>query len=408
MRSEQKFSAGSSREALAGLHVLEISSTPGASFSAALFADFNASVYVGESLPDGSAMRHRKPGMWWQIIARNKKSIAVDTSHPDAGEIVRKLLSQADVVITDVPARDRSNHPWLREAVRVPHTPLFVEVFPTGADQPATWPWSRSSDLSAASTGLMALTGIAGKTPVQPEFPMTDYLAGTLAATRAIAELRRAKLVREIAEDVAVPLHQAIFRMIEWQMPMATVFGSPQLRNGNAFPMNYSISNMHLTRDGNYVTFSAANDAQAHKLMEMVGGKELCEDPRFASSEARRRGLEDLYKITEKWMAERTLNEVLGAASRHDVVAGPVHSTKNIVIDSHVESRGNIVEVATESGPSIPMPGVVPRVEGWAAAVRSAGPSLGAHTAEALTACGFSEDFISRAAAEGLVATGFK
>ena len=403
MSSQPQTAASASREALAGLKVLEISDSPGASFSCVLLADFNASVYVCESLPDGTALRRLGPKPWWRIAARNKNSIAVDTSKPNASGIVRKLLSWADLVITDVPQRGRAAHPWLRELSHAEREPLVVEVFPTGADRPEQWPWSTRGDMAAAVSGMMAMTGHANGTPVQPEFPMVEYLAGTLAALRAVAQLRRNGLDKTPSQAISVPLHQAVFRMIEWQMPIATVFGRPELRNGNQFPMNFSISNMHLTKDGSYITFSAANDAQALKLLDMVGGRELREDPRFSTWDARMSDLTELYKITEKWMAERTLAEVTEAALSHGVVTGPIFDARNIADSSHIKSRGNLVEVNSESGDSILMPGVVPRVEGWSAAVKSAGPALGAQTVEALHACGFSKEFIAQAKAEQLV-----
>ncbi len=51
MSAKPEAAGRATREALAGLNVLEISSSPGASFAAALLADFNATVYVCESLP---------------------------------------------------------------------------------------------------------------------------------------------------------------------------------------------------------------------------------------------------------------------------------------------------------------------------------------------------------------------
>ncbi|MBM3345260.1 MAG: hypothetical protein FJY55_01975, partial [Betaproteobacteria bacterium] len=123
-------------QALAGVTVLEIASAPGACFTASLLADFNARVWVCESLPKGSAMRALEPREWWSIAARNKKSVAVDPAAPGADEVIKSLLSLAHVIVTDVAPAERDKHPWLRVVDSLSRKPLLVDVVPTGADRP--------------------------------------------------------------------------------------------------------------------------------------------------------------------------------------------------------------------------------------------------------------------------------
>lgn len=387
------------REALAGVTVLEIAGSPGACFTASLLADFNATVWVCESLPGGSPMRALEPREWWAVAGRNKRSVALKPSAPGAEAAMRALLSSADVVVTDVAAIERANHPWLRLVEGMSKKPLMVDVIPTGADRPDLWPWSKRSDMAAAMTGMMALTGEKDSVPVQPEFPLAEYLSGALAALRAVAELRRMKVTNTAPEDLVVPLHLAVQRQIEWQVPIATAMGRPELRDGNTFPMNFSISNMFLTKDGKYIAVSAANDATAAKLLEMIGGPALRDDPRYSTTQARLKGLHEIYAILDQWMIERTSAQVLADAERNDVVLGQIFDASDIAVDEHLKSRGNIVEMTSVDGSRVPMPGVIPRVPGWKQEVRNLGPALGADTAAALAACGVDAATIAKVTA---------
>ena len=401
--ANSKSNRSAAPQALSGVTVLEIASAPGACFTASLLADFNASVWVCESLPRGSAMRALEPREWWSIAARNKKSVAIDPDAEGAGDAIKAVLSLAHVIVTDVAPADRKNHPWLRAVDSLSRKPLLVDVVPTGADRPEAWPWSRRADMAAAMTGMMALTGEAGSVPVQPEFPLAEYLAGALAALRAVAELRRAGVTRSQPEDLVVPMHQAVNRMIEWQVPIATVMGRPELRDGNTFPMNFSISNMFLTKDGKYIAVSAANDATAAKLLEMIGGPSLRDDPRFSTTEARLKGLQDIYAILDKWMASRTSAEVNETAEKAGVVLGQIYDADDIAKEAHLKARGNIVELRGADGNKVMMPGVIPRVEGWNNTIRTLGPALGADTAEALGACGLATGAIDRLRKAGAI-----
>jgi crotonobetainyl-CoA:carnitine CoA-transferase CaiB-like acyl-CoA transferase len=361
---------------LDGLTVLEIADTLGAAFAGSLLADYGATVIVCEP-PEGSKLRRLGPAalddMRWKILARNKHSVASDW--PSSTDLIRRLLAQADMVIVDIAGPQRAGNPWFATLEAIPESdrPQVVEVFPTGADRPDLWPYASRAEFAGAASGVMALTGHTGETPIQAEAPLTDYLAGTLAATRALIELRKARITDAPPATVSTPLHQAVQRMIEWQTPVATAKGRAETRMANNFPMNAGIANMHPTGDGKYVAISAVTQATAMRLMNMVGGPELCADPRYATTEARSTGLDELYARIDAWTSARTTRQIQETAAAHDVVLGPIYTVDDILADEQVVARGNVVEVD-----GIRMPSVTPRLSGMDGSIRGLGPSVGA------------------------------
>ena len=256
-------------DGLSGLTVLEVAGTLGAAFAGSLLAVYNAAVIVCEP-PEGSALRRLGPDKLsdkarWKILARNKKSVAADWNDPANAPLIRRLLTHADLLVVDTAwPRYRQSSPWfpaMLETMAPAERPLVVEVFPTGADRPDLWPWSTRPEFAGAASGVMALTGHTGQTPIHAEAPLTDYLAGTLAATKALIALRKARLTKTVPGTVSTPLHQAVQRMIEWQTPVATVKGRAETRMANNFPMNAGIANMHPTGEGKYVAISAVTQA---------------------------------------------------------------------------------------------------------------------------------------------------
>ena len=377
-------SATQNQGGLAGLVILEIADAPGACFAGSLLADMNATVLVCEKPGVGSAARGLGPKDWWTILARNKQSVAIEPVGEGA-DIARRLLARADAVITDIAPQDRATHPWLSLLAGMSNAPLVIDIFPTGADRPDLWPWSTRADMVAAPAGAMAVTGHENAEPIQAEFPLVEYLGATLAAMRGVAEIRRAKTGAGPARDVNVALHQAVVRMIEWQAQVATATGKAETRVGNAFPMNSGISNMHLTKDGKFMAISAANQASAVKLMNMVGGPELAADPRFATVEARAADIGPLYAIMDGWFLERTAQEVLDTAAKADVVVGPIFATDDILAHPHIAARANLVEFRGEDGKVLHMPGIVPRFSDIETSIRNLGPALGADNAALTT-----------------------
>jgi len=363
---------------LEGLTVLEVADTLGAAFAVSLLADYGATAIVCEP-PEGCDLRRLGPAAIrdtrWKILARSKRSLAADWTHPDQAALIARLLTQADMLVTDIAAPDRAGSPWFAALDAMPEAdrPLVVEVFPTGADLPDLWPYAVRPEFAGAASGVMALTGHTGKTPIQAEAPLTDYLAGTLAATKALMALRKARLMNARPATVSTPLHQAVQRMIEWQTPVATAKGRAETRMANNFPMNAGIANMHPTGDGKYVAISAVTQATAMRLMHMVGGPELCADPRFATAEARSGGLADLYARIDAWTGARTTREIIETAASHDVVLGPIYTTDDVLADEQIAARGNIVTVD-----GVAMPSVTPRLSGMEGFFRNLGPAVGA------------------------------
>ena len=100
---------------LSGLVVLEVADTLGAAFAASLLADYNATVIVCEP-PEGSALRRLGPAaldkIRWQILARNKESIAVDWADPASFNLIRLLLRRADMLVVDIAKPRQAGNPW--------------------------------------------------------------------------------------------------------------------------------------------------------------------------------------------------------------------------------------------------------------------------------------------------------
>jgi crotonobetainyl-CoA:carnitine CoA-transferase CaiB-like acyl-CoA transferase len=343
--------------ALSNLVVLELSDTPGAAFAASLFADFGANVFVCEP-QEGTPLRKLGPegGVLWRVLARNKKSVVLDS--------LEQALREADILITD-----RAIPPPAWERLLAQERPLLVEVFPSGADRPDLWSGIPRSEFAAAASGMMALTGEENAPALQPEGPLVDYLAGALAAARAFGALR----LNERSKPIAMALHQAVQRLIEWQLPVASAFGKAEVRRGNSFPLNAGIANMHRCKEGIYVAISAVTQVTAERLMQMIGGDALRTDPRFATAGARQKDLSVLYKIIDDWVGARTLAEVETEAAKHDVILGAIFTTTEILASEHMIARESFV---TAHG--VTMPAVLPFIEGVRTEIKNLGPAIGA------------------------------
>src|SRR4051812_33164096 len=88
---------------LAGLRVLDLGTVYAAPITAMLLGDWGADVIKVEHPRGDPARTHGLSkdghGLWWKVIARNKRTITLNFSKPDGQDILRRLVELADVVI---------------------------------------------------------------------------------------------------------------------------------------------------------------------------------------------------------------------------------------------------------------------------------------------------------------------
>ena len=98
---------------LAGLWVLDLGTVYAAPITAMLLGDWGPDVIKVEHPRGDPARTHGLSkdghGLWWKVIARNKRTVTLNFSTSDGQDILRRLVEQTDVVIeTSVRASWRS------------------------------------------------------------------------------------------------------------------------------------------------------------------------------------------------------------------------------------------------------------------------------------------------------------
>ena len=141
------------------------------------------------------------------------------------------------------------------------------------------------------------------------------------------------------------------------------------------------------TKDG-YLMVGAAGEAIWARCAKALGHPEWCDDPRFATNQARmanRDALEDEMKAV---LTTKTTNDWVEVLEAAGVPCGPVY--EQMFADPQVRHRG-LVQYASD-----PELGKVPHIRtpikiGECVRVRNVAPTLGQHNAEIFGRLGVSE-----------------
>src|ERR687890_935225 len=90
---------------LSGLRVIEFGQLLAGPYVGTLLGDFGADVVKVEAPPEGDPMRdwgrlrHNDHSLWWSILARNKRSVALNLRSESGQKLARQLADTADVVL---------------------------------------------------------------------------------------------------------------------------------------------------------------------------------------------------------------------------------------------------------------------------------------------------------------------
>ncbi|MBU9170615.1 CaiB/BaiF CoA transferase family protein [Burkholderia gladioli] len=392
---------------LQGIRVIEIGTLIAAPFAARLMAEFGAEVIKIEAPETGDPLRkwrklHEGTSLWWYLQSRNKKSVCVNLKSPEGVEIVRKLASEADLVIENLRpgALEKLGLGW--DALHALN-PKLTMVRISGYGQ--TGPYRDRPGFGAigeAMGGIRYTTGEVDGAPARVGVSLGDSLASLHGVIGALMSLLRVKTGQGEGQVVDVSLVESVFNLMESLVPEYDLLGHVRERSGGALP-GIAPSNTYRTEDGAFVVIAGNSDPIFRRLMQVIGRPELAEDPALAHNDGRVRQNAMLDAAIGAWTSHHSIDEVLAALERAEVPAGRIYSVADIVSDPHYQAREMLIPATLPGGAAVTMPGIVPKLSDTPGAVNWQGPALGEHTADVLAGLGFGEAEIARLREQGAV-----
>ncbi len=394
---------------LHGLRVVEATTTWAGPMCGCILADFGADVIKVEH-PEGEIARRSPPflpgtdppvSFMHASVNRNKRSLALDLRAPEGRDLFLELAGRADVVIENF--RPGTTQRWGIDyaAVRA-RRPDVVYVSISGYGQYGPYRDRVGYDpLAQAESGFLSLNGSPDGEPVKSPTFLADDLAGLHAALAALAALRHRDRTGE-GQQIDVSLLDAMLFQSTGYLGLAAQ-GVPLPRLGNEFRIA-APANTYLCRDGRLMA-GVLLDSHWRRLAALIGSPELARDARYATAPARIARRREVDELLGRWLAERRLEEALGALAAEGIPAAPVRSYAEAARDPHVAERGMLQEVAQADGTPAPITAPPARLSRTPIGVRSGAPALGAHSDEILRELGLDAAAIRRLVAAGVAAT---
>ena len=403
--------------ALSHIRVLDLSRVLAGPWATQILGDLGAEVIKIEKPGEGDETRHFGPpflsmsdggrgdATYFLSANRNKKSVAIDISQPNGGELVRRLARRAHVVVENFKTGTLARY-GLDYASLATENPALIYCSLTGFGHTGPYKDKAGYDyLIQGLGGLMSITGqpdgSPGAEPMKVGVAVSDLLSGLYTTIAIMAALLHQGRTGE-GQEIDMALFDCQVAGLANQAMNFLAGGAVPQRMGNAHP-NIVPYQVFSTANG-FLILAIANDRQFERFCEASCQTALAADPRFTTNATRVQHREALISDLEPLLRSRTNAQWIALLEGANVPCGPINRIDQVFADPQALARELTVSMEHADGP-LDLVASPLRLARTPPEYRLPPPILGEHTAEVLReVLGLSDVELAQLRADGTIA----
>lgn len=392
---------------LAGVRVLDLSQIVSGPFAAMMLSDLGAEVikveptHAKDPIRQGFFLRGGIPALYLNNN-RGKRVIGADIRTEAGRELVLELAARSDVVIQNM-------RPGVVERLGIGYEDCKKRndavVYCSITGYGAAGPWAQRPVLDPVIQGI---TGIVARQKSEA-LPIPDLVRMVIAdkwaaqmATQAILAALFQKERSGQGQHVELSmLDTALY--LSWPDLMVdhTLVGEG-ISGGLRVVDIYQLTDC---ADGKLIYF-CGNSAQTMGLLRALNRPELCDDPRFSTSEAvgQPENFEALGRIIVDEFAKFNRDVILTRLVEHDVPSGPILEPTEVPENEQIRANGSLVEWEHPEAGLVRQPRSPLHFSATPTEFKTGCAQVGQHTEEIMRELGRSPDEITALRSSGVIA----
>jgi crotonobetainyl-CoA:carnitine CoA-transferase CaiB-like acyl-CoA transferase len=387
---------------LKGLKILDFTTLLPGPYATMTLADLGAEVLrvVSGSRPDLTMILPPfLPGTDLSCAAawlgRGKRCMALNLKDPRAGEIVRRLMADYDILIEQfrpgVMAKLSLDYETLKAA-----NPGLIYCSLTGYGQTGPLKDRAGHDINyLARSGIMSYSGRKTSGPCLTGIQIADVASGSNNAVIGIlaAVIHRQRTGEGQHVDVSMTDGVVAFNALSGA---AFLVDGTENRREEGFLNGGSLYDFYETKDGQYLSFGGLEPQFFAAFCKTIGRPDLIPGGVLPP---------DLPRVKEEVreaLKTKTRDEWMALFAKVDACVEPVLALGEALADPHVSARGLVVEVDLPGGGKVQQLGHPIRYSATPPEYRSAGCTAGTHTREVLRELGYTDAEIEKFEKTGL------
>lgn len=330
-------------------------------------------------------------------INRNKRSVSIDTRTAQGKDVIRRLIADADVVVSNFRSGVMERLGFGYDAVNELN-PRIVWASGTGFGEQGPYSHKGGQDVIA-----QAYSGVMWRRE-SPDTPLTVYPT-TLCDYTTGMHLLQGILMALIARNTTGEGQKVQVTMYDSMLHMQMQEACMQMNRG--YEINWAampLSGVFPTKDGAVCMVGAFKE---NPLRSISLALELQEDlstrPEFATLEKQFAERPALQAIFREQFTHGTTDHWVSRLEAQDILCAPVHSMIEALEDEQTRVNGMIVEMDHPTAGRIRALNAPIRLSDNPAQVRRVPPTLGQHNREVLLEHGFDDEAVDQLTEAGVL-----
>jgi alpha-methylacyl-CoA racemase len=372
---------------LTGIRVIEMAGIGPAPYACMLLADLGADVLRLERTTGTITGLIGK----YDVLARGRRSVAIDLKAPGATELVHQLVKAADVLVEPFrPGVAERLGIGPDECLETNPRLVYARMTGWGQDGPLAPRVGHDIDYSGVA-GALSATGERGRKPVPALNLVADFGGGSMFCVMGVLAAlleREHSGLGQVIDAAMVDGVSSLLAMAHGQRAaglMSDERGSNLLDGGAPYYDTYECA------DGEYVAVGALEPQFFAELVRVLAIPDVPPQTDQSTWPQMREQFTAAFKA-------KTRAEWIAAFDGVDACVSPVWRLSEVASDPHMAARGSVVDVD-----GVMQPAPAPRFSRTPAALSTPPRLPGADTVEALRDWGIDDGTVDKLLAAGAV-----
>lgn len=340
----------------------------------------------------GSDTERNSSNMGISFLAQNagKKSITLDLKSTTGKEILKKLVTTADVLVENF-------RPGVMDRLSLGYSELkkynskLIYCAISGFGQTGPWIDHPAYDqIIQGVSGVMSITGDSNSAPLRVGYPLADTAGGMAAAFSITAALNS----QDRGTFIDISMTEAVISSMGWVVSNHLIGGVTPVPHGNENTTSAPSGTFRCADSP--INIAANKDEQWTLLANHLNRPDLLANPDFSTREDRKRNRIALRGEIESVLIKRLAQDWVDELSAIGVPAGPVFSVPEILKQEQVNARGLIASYNRECGDEISVVASPALLDNVRPSAEFAPATLGQHNDEIYQSIGFTSTDLKR------------